>query len=73
MGRPEIVGSYGLLAIAFLGAGAADGGIVGVMTVPGVEEERPVGLPRDGQYETCSLDSHPERPQPATGCSATGT
>jgi hypothetical protein len=46
--------------------------MVSAMTVPGVEES-PIGLPRDGQYETCSLDSHQERPQPATGCSATGT
>ncbi len=42
------------------------------VTVSGFGESH-VCLPLDGQHETRSLESNQERPQPATGWSATGT
>jgi hypothetical protein len=45
---------------------------VTAVTVSGFGESQ-VGSPHDGQHETRSPESNPERPQPATGWSATGT
>ncbi len=43
--------------------------ILTAVTAPGFGESH-VGLPFDGQHETRSPESNPERPRPATGCSA---